>query len=94
MGWFLESAEMGERVLSPSWFKLSYLSEGSSLKCTQFGSLDNARDHIGVLNSTVLSYSGEGIYTFELGEGAASIVIDVGIPPEPPKGNVIYKYMG
>lgn len=50
--WILKSAEMEGEVLTPSWFRFDYLSEGPYIRCRQFGSLVNARDDIGLLGSS------------------------------------------
>ncbi len=92
--WVLKSAEIGGEVLSPSWFRFDYLSEGPSLRCGQFGSLENARNGIGSLGEAVVAYTdgAPGGYTFVFGEGAASVNINLSLSNCPPTGHAIYKY--
>lgn len=86
--------EIGEGVLSPSWFRFEYLSEGSSLRCRQFGSLENARTDIGPLGEAVVGYANAvpGGYLFAFGEGATSVRINLALSNFPPTDYVIYKY--
>jgi len=93
-GWRLMSAEMGVEVLSPSWFRFDYLSEGPSLRCEQFGSLENARSGAGSLEGVVVDYTGpvEGGYWFRFGGGATLVDINVSIPPTPSENHAVYKY--
>lgn len=99
-GWGLgrnpEETEMGEEVLSPSWFRFDYLSEGPSLRCRQFGSLEDARSDIGSLDEAIVDYVGTvaGGYSYSLrfGEGTASVDINLSISKSPPLDGVICKY--
>jgi hypothetical protein len=93
-GWVLMSAEMGVEVLSPSWFRFDYLSEGPSLRCEQFGSLENAKSGVGSLEGAAVDYTGsvEGGYWFRFGEGATSVDVNVSVPPTPSEEYAIYKY--
>ena len=101
MGWGLNSAEtkmeMGEEVLSPSWFRFDLLSEGSSLRCRQFGSLEDARSDIGSLGEAIVDYvdtvAESHSYPLRFGEGAASVEINLSISSRfPPGDSVICKY--
>lgn len=95
--WILKSeeTEIGEGVLSPSWFRFDYLSGPPSLlRCGQFGSLVDARNDSGPLDENVVNYvdGAPGGYTFAFGEGAASVSINLSLSNCPPTGHVIYKY--
>ena len=92
--WALKSAKMRGEVLSPSWFRFDYLGEGPSLRCEQFGSLENARNDISPLGEAVIDYTNsvEGGYSFVFGESTNSVDINLALSNSPPAGHVIYKY--
>ncbi len=93
--WTVYARQMGQEVLSPSWFRFDYLSEGPSLRCRQFESLESARNDINPLGEAVVDYVGATPtpYSFAFGEGTASVdMSQVAIWNLPPEGYVIYKY--
>jgi len=89
--WHVDILDTG---LSPSWFRFDYLSEGSSLRCRQFESLEDAQNNINPLGEAIIDYVEiplEG-YFFGFGDGATKVYIILGISNFPPKGYAIYKY--
>ena len=90
--WNIEPVEIGGKVLSPSWFRFDYLSEGPSLRCRQFGSLENAEGNTDPLDELVVPYHSPelGGYMFILSEG--ELRIPLALSNFPPTGYVIYKF--
>lgn len=89
--WHVDILDTG---LSPSWFRFDYLSEGSSLRCRQFESLEDAQNNINPLGEAIIDYVEiplEG-YFFGFGDGATKVYIILGISNFPPHDYAIYKY--
>jgi len=90
--WNIESSEIGGEVLSPSWFRFDSLSEGSSLRCRQFGSLESAQSNTGPLGEAVVDYTGGALSGYSFIFTGTAIDITITLANLPPEGYVIYRY--